>query len=72
MLRHAVGAAALVALLPEAQYLAGAVNDDNLAWLAGALLVLAGLWYGYPLVVALNRREAPGRRDQVKASGQRS
>jgi 4-amino-4-deoxy-L-arabinose transferase-like glycosyltransferase len=39
----AVGAAALVALLPEAQYLAGAVNDDNLAWLAGALLVLAGV-----------------------------
>jgi 4-amino-4-deoxy-L-arabinose transferase-like glycosyltransferase len=39
----AVGAAAMVALLPEAQYLAGAVNDDNLAWLAGALLVLAGV-----------------------------
>jgi 4-amino-4-deoxy-L-arabinose transferase-like glycosyltransferase len=39
----AMGAAALVALLPEAQYLAGAVNDDNLAWLAGALLVLAGV-----------------------------
>ncbi|HXM71418.1 MAG TPA: glycosyltransferase family 39 protein, partial [Thermoanaerobaculia bacterium] len=39
----AVGAAALVALLPEAQYLAGAINDDNLAWLAGALLVLAGV-----------------------------
>ena len=39
----AVGAAAIVALLPEAQYLAGAVNDDNLAWLAGALLVLAGV-----------------------------
>jgi 4-amino-4-deoxy-L-arabinose transferase-like glycosyltransferase len=39
----AIGAAALVALLPETQYLAGAINDDNLAWLAGALLVLAGL-----------------------------
>ncbi|MEA2637352.1 MAG: hypothetical protein QOE18_409 [Chloroflexota bacterium] len=39
----AVGAAAMVALLPEAQYLAGAVNDDNLAWLAGSLLVLAGV-----------------------------
>jgi 4-amino-4-deoxy-L-arabinose transferase-like glycosyltransferase len=39
----AVGAAAMVALLPEAQYLAGAVNDDNLAWLAGALLVLVGV-----------------------------
>jgi 4-amino-4-deoxy-L-arabinose transferase-like glycosyltransferase len=39
----AVGAAALVALLPEAQYLAGGINDDNLAWLAGALLVLAGI-----------------------------
>jgi 4-amino-4-deoxy-L-arabinose transferase-like glycosyltransferase len=38
-----VGAAAMVALLPEAQYLAGAVNDDNLAWLAGALMVLAGV-----------------------------
>jgi hypothetical protein len=33
----------MVALLPEAQYLAGAVNDDNLAWLAGALLVLAAV-----------------------------
>jgi 4-amino-4-deoxy-L-arabinose transferase-like glycosyltransferase len=39
----AVGAAALVALLPETQYLAGGINDDNLAWLAGALLVLAGI-----------------------------
>lgn len=39
----AVGSAALVALLPETQYLAGAVNDDNLAWLAGALLVLVGV-----------------------------
>jgi 4-amino-4-deoxy-L-arabinose transferase-like glycosyltransferase len=39
----AVGAAALVALLPETQYIAGAINDDNLAWLAGALLVLAGV-----------------------------
>ena len=39
----ALGTAAIVALLPEAQYLAGAVNDDNLAWLAGALLVLAGV-----------------------------
>jgi 4-amino-4-deoxy-L-arabinose transferase-like glycosyltransferase len=39
----AIGATALVALLPEAQYLAGAINDDNLAWLAGALLVLAGV-----------------------------
>ena len=39
---------------------------------AFAFLVLAGLWYGYPLAVALNRREAPGRRDQVKASGQHS
>jgi 4-amino-4-deoxy-L-arabinose transferase-like glycosyltransferase len=39
----AVGAAALVALLPEAQYLSGGINDDNLAWLAGALLVLAGI-----------------------------
>jgi 4-amino-4-deoxy-L-arabinose transferase-like glycosyltransferase len=37
----AVGAAAMVGLLPEAQYLAGAVNDDNLAWLAGALVVLS-------------------------------
>lgn len=39
----AIGAAALVALLPEAQYLAGAINDDNLAWLAGAVLVFAGV-----------------------------
>jgi 4-amino-4-deoxy-L-arabinose transferase-like glycosyltransferase len=39
----ALGTAAIVALLPEAQYLAGSINDDNLAWLAGALLVLAGV-----------------------------
>jgi 4-amino-4-deoxy-L-arabinose transferase-like glycosyltransferase len=39
----AVGAAAMVGLLPEAQYLAGAVNDDNLAWLAGALVVLSAV-----------------------------
>jgi 4-amino-4-deoxy-L-arabinose transferase-like glycosyltransferase len=39
----ALGTAGVVALLPEVQYLAGAVNDDNLAWLAGALLVLAGV-----------------------------
>jgi 4-amino-4-deoxy-L-arabinose transferase-like glycosyltransferase len=39
----AVGAAAMVGLLPEAQYLAGAVNDDNLAWLAGALVGLAAV-----------------------------
>src|SRR5580692_4570216 len=39
----AIGATALVALLPEAQYLAGAINDDNLAWLAGAVLILAGV-----------------------------
>jgi 4-amino-4-deoxy-L-arabinose transferase-like glycosyltransferase len=50
----AVGAAAMVALLPEAQYLAGAVNDDNLAWLAGAVLVLAG-------VVVLQTRELTDR-----------
>jgi Dolichyl-phosphate-mannose-protein mannosyltransferase len=37
----AVGAAALVALLPEVQYLSGAVTDDSLAWLVGALLVWA-------------------------------
>jgi 4-amino-4-deoxy-L-arabinose transferase-like glycosyltransferase len=39
----AIGTAAVVALLPETQYLAGAVNDDNLAWLAGAVLVLCGV-----------------------------
>jgi 4-amino-4-deoxy-L-arabinose transferase-like glycosyltransferase len=39
----AIGTAAMVALLPETQYLAGAVNDDNLAWLAGAVLVLSGV-----------------------------
>jgi 4-amino-4-deoxy-L-arabinose transferase-like glycosyltransferase len=39
----AVGAAAMVGLLPEAQYLAGAVNDDNLAWLAGALVILSAV-----------------------------
>ena len=36
----AVGAAALFAFLPEVQYLSGAVTDDSLAWLMGALLVL--------------------------------
>jgi 4-amino-4-deoxy-L-arabinose transferase-like glycosyltransferase len=50
----AVGAAGMVGLLPEAQYLAGAVNDDNLAWLAGALLVLSG-------VAVLQTRSLTGR-----------
>ena len=36
----AVGAAALFGLLPEVQYLSGAVTDDSLAWLMGALLIL--------------------------------
>ena len=36
----AVGAAALFALLPEIQYLSGAITDDSLAWLLGALVVL--------------------------------
>ena len=37
-----------------------------------ALLVLIGLWYGYPLAVAGMRRHEPARRAQAKASGQRS
>jgi len=44
-------------------------------WLAAAafaLLMLVGLWYGYPLAVAFGRRETPGGRTQPKASGQRS
>jgi hypothetical protein len=36
------------------------------------LLVLLGLWYGYPLAIAFLRREAPAGRAQRKASGQRS
>src|SRR5205823_4110054 len=39
---------------------------------AFALVVLVGLWYGYPLAVALMRRETPAGRPQPKASGQRS
>ena len=35
------------------------------------LLVLLGLWYGYPLAVAFLRREAPAGGAQPKASGQR-
>jgi hypothetical protein len=34
------------------------------------LVVLTGLWYGYPLGVALTRRPAMSRRVAAKASGQ--
>ena len=34
------------------------------------LVVLTGLWYGYPLAVALTRRPAMSRRVAAKASGQ--
>jgi uncharacterized protein DUF6328 len=37
-----------------------------------AFVVLVGLWYGYPLAVALSRRTTPAGRAQAKASGQRS
>jgi Dolichyl-phosphate-mannose-protein mannosyltransferase len=36
----AVLAAATIAALPEFQYISGSVNDDALAWLAGAVIVL--------------------------------
>jgi hypothetical protein len=44
----------------------------GLAAAAFGLVVLVGLWYGYPLAVAFLRREAPAGRAQPKASGQRS
>ncbi len=37
---------------------------------AVGLVVLAGLWYGYPLAAALTRRPGPSRRVAAKASGQ--
>jgi hypothetical protein len=42
----------------------------GLAAAAFGLMVLAGLWYGYPLAVALTRRPAAPRRVAAKASGQ--
>jgi hypothetical protein len=79
---HRVGSALLTAATaPLALGLAGDIYvvigkiidpATGLGAAAFALLVLAGLWYGYPLAVALNRREAPARRAQAKTSGQRS
>jgi hypothetical protein len=43
-----VGAVALFALLPEMQYISGSVNDDALAWLFGATVLLC-------IIVALQR-----------------
>jgi hypothetical protein len=37
-----------------------------------AFVVLVGLWYGYPLAVALSRRTTAADRAHTKASGQRS
>src|SRR5438046_7660211 len=45
--------------------------SSALARAAFALVMLVGLWYGYPLAVALMRRETPAGRPQPKASGQR-
>jgi len=79
---HRVGSALVTAATaPLALGLAGDIYvvigkiigpATGLAAAAFGLLVLVGLWYGYPLAVALMRREAPARRAQPKASGQRS
>ncbi|HKR99722.1 MAG TPA: glycosyltransferase family 39 protein [Candidatus Dormibacteraeota bacterium] len=47
-------AAALFALLPEAQYLSAAVNNESSAWLAGALVLL--------MIVEAIRRDTVGLR----------
>jgi hypothetical protein len=49
-------------------------RPGKIDWTAAAfaLFVLVGLWYGYPLVAAIYRRDAAGGRAHAKASGQRS
>src|SRR4051812_10659471 len=79
---HRVGSALLTAATaPLALGLAGDIYvvigkiigpATGLAAGVFGLLVLLGLWYGYPLAVALMGREAPAGRAQPKASGQRS
>jgi hypothetical protein len=79
---HRVGSALVTAATaPLALGLAGDIYVvigkiiDPASGLAAAgfgLLVLVGLWYGYPLAVALSRRAAPAGRAHAKASGQRS
>jgi hypothetical protein len=79
---HRVGSALVAAATaPLALGLAGDIYviigkifdpTTGLGAAAFALLVLVGLWYGYPLVVAHHRREAAAGRAHAKASGQRS
>jgi hypothetical protein len=79
---HRVGSALVTAAtVPLALGLAGDIYVvigkifDPAAGLGAALFalfVLVGLWYGYPLVAAMYRREAAGGRAHAKASGQRS
>src|SRR5438270_1821959 len=79
---HRVGSALMtVATAPLAFGLAGDIYivigkiigpATGLAAGVFGLLVLLGLWYGYPLAIAFLRREAPAGRAQPKASGQRS
>jgi hypothetical protein len=79
---HRVGSALVTAATaPLALGLAGDIYvvigkiidpESGLAAAGFGLLVLVGLWYGYPLAVALSRRAAPTGRAHAKASGQRS
>ena len=77
---HRVGSALITAAtLPLALGMAGDIYvvigriigpTTGLAAAAFGLVVLAGLWYGYPLAVALSRRPAAPRRVAAKSPGQ--
>jgi hypothetical protein len=78
---HRVGSAMItVATAPLAFGLAGDIYvvigkiirpEAGVAASLFALIVLIGLWYGYPLAAAMHQ-ESPRRRAQAKPSGQRS
>ena len=77
---HRVGSALVTAAtLPLALGLAGDIYvvigkitgpTIGLAGAAFGLIVLIGLWYGYPLAAALSQRPTTSRRVPAKASGQ--
>ena len=78
---HRVGSAMVTAAtVPLALGLAGDIYvvigkiigpQTGLAAGVFGLILLIGLWYGYPLAAAAMRRDAPGEA-QAKPSGQRS
>ena len=79
---HRVGSAMMTAataplalgLAGDMYVVIGKIIDPATGLAAGlfGLIVLIGLWYGYPLGAAALRRDTPRHNAQAKASGQRS